>query len=83
MFNLFRQKPETISHTLKPSDEESVKLAELYDKWNAYGTMGSKVAFLIFARQVVKKHKEEIPIQFSQFNYDTENGYLTILENLP
>lgn len=80
MFNLFKKKPKPASYTLKPSDEECIELAKLYDAWNANKTMETKVVFLTRARSIVRKYEEKIPFKHSRFIYDTVNGYLEILE---
>lgn len=80
MFNLFKKKPKPASYTLKPSDEECIELAKLYDAWNANKTMETKMVALTRARSIIRKYKEQIPFDHAIFQYDTENGYLEITE---
>lgn len=80
MFNLFKKKTKPASYKLKPSDEECIQLAKLYDMWNDYKTMESKVAFLTCARSIIRKNHDQIPFDYARFDYDTESGYLDITE---
>lgn len=71
--------------TLRLSEEESLELAQLYDKYQETRAMQNRVRFSNAVRALCVKYAKEfkLDLEDSTWSYDTKNGYIDLKLPLP